>query len=66
MKIVLDEEACMGYANCVMVAPDLFDIDDDTEKAVVLVEEPPDSLHAAAAEAVRVCPAVALRLEGRP
>jgi ferredoxin len=64
VKIVLDEEACMGYANCVIEAPDLFDIDEDTDKAVVLVETPEGDQVTAAREAVRVCPAVALRLEG--
>jgi len=54
----------MGYANCVIEAPDLFDIDEDTDKAVVLVETPEGDQVTAAREAVRVCPAVALRLEG--
>jgi ferredoxin len=63
MKIVLEEDVCMGYANCVIEAPELFDIDEDTDKAVVLVERPQGEQQDAAREAVRVCPAVALRLE---
>lgn len=64
MKLVLDIDACMGYANCIIEAPELFDIDEETDKAVILVEAPDDSFRATAERAVRVCPAVALRIEG--
>ena len=29
IEIKLDRESCQGYGNCVLVAPDLFDLDDD-------------------------------------
>jgi ferredoxin len=63
VKLVLDTDACMGYANCVIEAPELFDIDEDSDKAVILEDNPDDSFRAAAERAVRVCPAVALRIE---
>ena len=63
MRIKLDEDLCMGYANCVVQAPDLFDIDEETDKAVVLVAEPSADQLPAAEAAIRACPAVALRLE---
>ena len=63
MKLVLDTDACMGYANCVIEAPELFDIDEESDKAIILVENPDESFRAAAERAVRVCPAVALRIE---
>jgi ferredoxin len=63
MKLVLDSDACMGYANCVIEAPELFDIDEESDKAVILEENPDDSMRGAADRAVRVCPAVALRIE---
>lgn len=28
-RVELDRERCQGYGNCVLVAPDLFDIDDE-------------------------------------
>jgi ferredoxin len=62
VKLVLDTEACMGYANCVIESPELFDIDEASDKAVILIEEPAESFREAAERAVRVCPAVALRL----
>ena len=35
-KITVDLPACQGYANCLIEGPALFDIDDDTNKAVVI------------------------------
>lgn len=63
MRIKLDEDLCMGYANCVVKAPELFDIDEQTDKAIVLVPEPSADQLPAAEAAVRACPALALRLE---
>ncbi|WAX59001.1 ferredoxin [Jatrophihabitans cynanchi] len=63
MRIKLDEDLCMGYANCVVQAPDLFDIDEETDKAVVLVTAPSSEQLPAAKAAVQACPAMALRLE---
>jgi ferredoxin len=63
MRIVLDEEECLGYANCVVEAPELFDIDEGTGKAVILVEPVPEDAADAAGAAVKMCPARALTLE---
>jgi ferredoxin len=63
MRIVLDQDACLGYGNCVVEAPELFDIDDDSGLAVILVDSVPETAAGAAQAAVRVCPARALELE---
>lgn len=63
MRIKFDKDLCMGYANCVVEAPELFDIDPDTDKAVILDEQPGEDMRRWAEQAVRTCPAVALRLE---
>ena len=57
-----DIEACQGFANCVMNAPDLFDIDDD-DVVVLLRVEIPDELRAHAEQAVNSCPVSALTIE---
>ncbi|MFG1955214.1 ferredoxin [Micromonospora sp. NPDC048830] len=62
MKIHLDVEECLGYANCVMEAPELFDLDARTNKAVVLNDAPGQEQRESAERAVRVCPAAALRI----
>jgi ferredoxin len=63
-RVVLDLDTCQGYANCVMVAPEVFDIDDATGQAVLLQERPDESQRAAVEDAVRQCPTEALSLEG--
>lgn len=61
MRIEADRDACIASGNCVMVAGAVFDQDDD---GVVqpLVEEVPDAELDHAREAVKLCPASALRL----
>lgn len=55
-------DACQGYANCVMAAPDTFDIDDDGVvvllQATIRVED-----RARIEEAARSCPVSALSVE---
>lgn len=62
MRIELDLDACLGYGNCVVEAPEHFDMDDDSNKAVVLVEDPSPQDRTVVEAAVRSCPAAALRL----
>lgn len=60
--IKADIEACQGYANCVMAAPDYFDLDDDG-KVVVLKKEVPVADRPHATEAAQSCPVSALIVE---
>lgn len=62
MRIELDLDACLGYGNCVVEAPEHFDLDDDAGKAVVLIENPAAADRAVVEAAARSCPAAALRL----
>ena len=63
-RVVLDLDLCQGYANCVMAAPEIFDIDDAKGTAILLQETPEEAARAAAEDAVRQCPADAISLEG--
>lgn len=62
-KLVLDLGACQGYANCLIEAPDLFDFDEETDKAKIRKEHPDESLLAQAHAARHGCPARAIRIE---
>lgn len=64
MKVSADRELCIQAGNCVMVAGDVFDQDDDGI-VVILQEDVADEQAARAAEAVTLCPASALRLHDR-
>lgn len=57
-----DFEVCQGYANCVMTAPEVYDIDDDGT-VVLLKEEISDDERAKVQEAVNSCPVSALSIE---
>lgn len=63
MRITIDLENCKGYACCMMEAPNLFDVDDDSGKAVLLVEHPTEAQREEAERGVRSCPANVITLE---
>lgn len=64
MKIEIDHAVCQGYANCVMEAEDLFDLDEASGLAVALVAEVPDEGKADAIRAAGSCPVRAIALAG--
>ncbi len=56
-RVSVDGARCQGHARCVALAPQLFDIADDSENAHVLNNgEVTDSLVETAQLAVGVCP----------
>ncbi len=63
MKVLADRELCIQAGNCVMVAPEVFDQDDDGIVAVLTDElEPSGELADRVREAVKLCPSSALSL----
>lgn len=61
MRIEANRDVCISAGNCVISAPEVFDQDDDG--IVVLLADPvPESEHEHAREAVKLCPATALRV----
>lgn len=61
MRIEADRDVCISAGNCVMSAPEVFDQDDDG--IVVLLADPvPEGEQDHARDAVRLCPASALRV----
>jgi ferredoxin len=63
MRTWVDLNLCEGCASCLVAAPEVFDLDDDTGKAVVLVEHPAPGQHAAVRTAVLHCPTQAVLVE---
>jgi ferredoxin len=62
VKLVVDTGACMGYANCVEHAPQVFQL--GKGGLVVLLEEtPPPALHPAVLKAIDDCPTDAIAAE---
>jgi ferredoxin len=60
MRIEVNKEACIGAGQCALVAPDVFDQDDEGI-VLVLNENPPAALHAATEKAASLCPAKAIK-----
>lgn len=63
MKVMADLDLCQGYANCVIEAPEVFDIDEVGNKVIVLVPAPGSELHEDVRRAVASCPVKALSIE---
>ncbi|GAA1517252.1 ferredoxin [Nocardioides humi] len=59
MKIRVDEDACQEHGQCVLIAPDVFDLGVD---GLTYVPDPPDELEATVQEAAAACPVQAILL----
>ena len=64
MKVVVDFDACAAHGDCVVEAPEIFDLGDDDEVVKVLVPEPGEDLRSQAQAAADACPMAAIRIEG--
>jgi ferredoxin len=64
MKVIVDFDRCELHGECIMAAPEVFDIDDDSEVVTVLNPEPGEHLRNSVEEAVLMCPVAAIRIEG--
>jgi ferredoxin len=63
MRVIVDLDACAAHGDCVVVAPEIFDLGEDDEVVTVINPEPPDELRASAQAAVDACPMAAIRIE---
>lgn len=64
MKVTVDTDVCEAHGECVIAAPEIFELGDDDEVVTVLQEEPGEELRDKAEEAVKVCPVAAITVEG--
>jgi ferredoxin len=62
MKVIVDEEECIGAAMCTGLAPTVFDLSEDGLVAL-LDENPPEKLRARVKQAVTSCPVSAIRIQ---
>jgi ferredoxin len=61
MRVNTDVEHCIGAGQCVLIAPEVFDQDD--EGTVLLLADPVEAaLEGAVREAANVCPARVITL----
>ena len=62
MRVVVDPDLCEGYALCVQMLPDVFEMGEDVPVKVVVDPVDP-ALRAKLKDAVAQCPRNALRIE---
>lgn len=53
MAIVIDPDECIGCESCVEICPEVFEMDSDGEKAIVIAT---DSTGDCVEEAIETCP----------
>lgn len=64
-RLLFDPAKCQGYANCLIEAPELWDFDEDENRAVLRQEHVHDeSLRGKAEGSARCCPAQAIQIVG--
>jgi ferredoxin len=60
--IEIDLDLCNGYGNCVVAAPDVFDLDPETNLAVLRTPSVSADRLSAVREAAADCPVQAIRI----
>ncbi len=59
MRLEVDRERCVGAGMCVLTAPEVFEQDEEDGRVRLLDREP-----AEVGDAVQLCPAQAITVEG--
>ena len=62
MKITYTRDACQGHNRCYMLAPELFDVDDEGYAILLVDGVIPPELHEKAQLSVDNCPEYAIEL----
>ena len=63
MKVTADRTGCTGSGNCVRLAPEWFDQDEDEGLVILISDSPPAELIELMRDVVDACPTRALELE---
>lgn len=63
MKVIVDLDVCEAHGDCVLAAPEIFDLGDDDDVVTVTQPEPPEELRAKAEQAAADCPVAAIEIQ---
>ncbi|TCH99419.1 ferredoxin [Roseococcus sp. SYP-B2431] len=63
MRVTIEEDKCCGAGQCVLAAPTVFDQREEDGIVILLDETPPDDKLAEVRQAIRLCPALAIKVE---
>ena len=62
MHIAVDYNLCEGHGQCLLAAPEIFDVSDVSGQVEVLIADPPDSERDRLLRAAAMCPAQAIQI----
>ena len=62
MNVTADYTLCEGHGQCLLAAPNVFDLPDGSEQVVITDAHPPATEYEAVVRAAAMCPAQALRV----
>ena len=62
MKVVVNFDVCMSNAQCMLAAPEVFEVREDG-MLYLLQEQPPETLRDKIEDAARLCPTQAITIE---
>ena len=60
MRISIDRDKCRGHNNCISIAPNVFDLDDEFKAVVV---DPKGDSEDDILKAAKMCPTLAIAIE---
>ena len=63
MRVIVEEDVCQAHGDCVVAAPEIFDLGEEDDIVTVIQPEPGEELRAVAERAVQDCPVTAIRIE---
>ena len=63
MRVVVDLDVCSAHGDCVVAAPEIFDLGEDDDVVTVLLASPGEELRAKVERAVQDCPVSAISIE---
>jgi ferredoxin len=61
-RIIVDTARCEAHGDCVIAAPEVFDLDDDNV-VMLLRDDVPEDMRDKVERAARDCPVTAIRIE---
>ena len=63
MKVIVDLDVCQAHGDCVVAAPEIFDLGEEDDVVTVIQPEPGEDLRSLAERAEQDCPVTAIRIE---